>query len=69
MATGVKLLTAAEVRAEIQRLPEQFRDIALQLLASSWDDGFGVGAGHLPRRNPFVPVVTAAATKSKGKLR
>ena len=61
----MKLLSATEVRAEIERLPAEFRASALQLMASAWDDGFGVGVARLPRKNPFMP----PEAKAKGKAR
>lgn len=60
----MRLLTAAEVRAEVARLPEQFREQAMLLLASAFDEGFNSGAGRLPRKNPFL-VQPAAKTKGK----
>ena len=60
----VKPLTAAEVRAEVSRLPAEFRDTALRLLASAWDEGVGAGLANMPRnKNPFL--VAPVATKGK----
>lgn len=59
-------LTAPEVRAEVARLPEQYREQALRLLASAWDEGLSAGLVNAARsRNPFLP----ATVKPKGKAR
>jgi hypothetical protein len=63
----VKPLTAAEVRAEVARLPEEYRLSALQLLASAWDEGLTAGLAKTARnRNPFL---APQALKQKGKAR
>jgi hypothetical protein len=63
----VKPLTAAEVRNEVSRLPEQFREQALHLLASAWDEGLSAGLVRAARStNPFLP---KPALKTKGKAR
>jgi len=61
----MKPLTAAEVRAEVSRLPEQFRESALMLLASAWDEGVSAGLmGAARAENPFLP---RTATHAKRK--
>lgn len=61
----MKPLTAAEVRAEVARLPEEFRVSALHLLASAFDGGQTAGYANLPRSiNPFL---VPQAPKAKGK--
>lgn len=63
----MKPLTAAEVRAEVARLPAEFRVNALHLLASAWDEGASAGLARMPRNsNPFL---VKAAEKPKGKAR
>ena len=63
----MKPLTAAEVRAEVSRLPPDFRDTAMLLLASAYDEGQTAGYAQLPRSvNPFAPKNQA---KPKGKAR
>lgn len=62
----MRLMSIVEVRADLERLPAESRAAAFQWMAAVWDDGFGVGAGRLPRKNPFLP---PAATKAKGKAR
>jgi hypothetical protein len=65
----VKPLTAAEVRAAVSRLPAEYRDSALNLLASAWDEGVSAGLARSPRSaNPFLPSA-AAPEKTKGKAR
>ena len=63
----MKPLTAAEVRAEVARLPEQYRESALLLLASAFDEGMSAGLVGAPRnKNPFL---VPQAPKAKGKAR
>lgn len=63
----MKPLTAAEVRAAVQRLPEQHRDEALRLLSSAWDEGCSAGLVNAARNtNPFL---TKPAAKTAGKAR
>lgn len=63
----MKPLTAAEVRNEVSRLPEQFRKQALLLLASAWDEGLSAGlVGAARNTNPFLP---KPAGKAGGKAR
>ncbi len=63
----MKPLTAAEVRAEVSRLPPEHRDIALRLLASAFDEGMSAGLANMPRnKNPFL---VPQAQKIKGKAR
>lgn len=62
-------MTAAEVRAEVARLPTEFRESALHLLASAWDEGVSAGLAKSPRsKNPFLSSAPAAE-KIKGKAR
>jgi hypothetical protein len=62
----VKPLTAAEVRAEVSRLPAEYRDNALRLLSSAWDEGVSAGLVGAPRSmNPFLP--PSAVTQGKKK--
>ena len=61
----MKPLTASELRAAVSRLPEQFREEAMMLLASAFDGGQTAGYANLPRLiNPFLP---KRAAKTKGK--
>lgn len=63
----MKPLTAAEVRAEVSRLPAEYRDNALRLLASAWDEGLGAGLANMARaKNPFL---AAVPTATKGNAR
>jgi hypothetical protein len=63
----VKPLTASEVRAAVQRLPAEFRENALHLLASAWDEGASAGLARMPRNsNPFL-VKPAEKPKSTRK--
>jgi hypothetical protein len=62
----MKPLIASEVRAEVSRLPEQYREQALRLLASAWDEGVSAGlVGAARATNPFAP----PPPKPKGKAR
>lgn len=63
-------MTAAEVRAEVSRLPTEHRGTALRLLASAYDEGISAGLARMPRnKNPFLPTEQAVPEKGKGKSR
>jgi hypothetical protein len=64
----VKPLTAAEVRAEVERLPAEFRVSALNLLASAFDEGMTAGlVGAARNKNPFLPPPLPPKTKGKAR--
>lgn len=46
-------MSSAEILGWIATLPLEYRGQARVKMASAWDDGFLVGSGRLPRRNPF----------------
>lgn len=67
LGASVKPLSAVEIRAELARLPEEYRTSALLLLFSAYDAGISAGlAGAARNTNPFLP---PQAPKAKGKAR
>lgn len=57
----------AEIKAALAKLPAAEREWWRAALEHTHDDGFGRGAGHCPRENPFS--LTAPAEPEKKRRR
>lgn len=69
----MRILTAAEARAEIAKLPFELRGIVATIAFSMWDEGVSAGLVNTARGlNPMrtlLPPPPEQAAKPKGKAR
>ena len=65
MSVSVKPTTPTEAIVWLNGLPESEQTAARAALECLWEDGFLVGAGGLPRRNPMLRDVRPVDSKKK----
>lgn len=47
------LMTVPQIREALAAFPVDQHALLVAMVRGAWDDGFGAGAGRLPRVNPF----------------